>query len=94
MRFAKRWFLIQFGAYLCWVVSQTFLVWLHCDKVRRGAVVVVVVGLGAGAARLDGLHGVGPAGPCGGRFARVRASWRGPHPPERACNRLQSPGHG
>lgn len=32
MRFAKRWFLTQFGAYLVWVVSQTFLVWMHCDK--------------------------------------------------------------
>ncbi|KXZ41393.1 hypothetical protein GPECTOR_497g455 [Gonium pectorale] len=31
-RFGKTTFLIQVSAYLVWVVSQTFLVWLHADE--------------------------------------------------------------
>ncbi len=37
-RFGQATFLAQVSLYLVWVVSQTFLVWLHSDRVRGDGV--------------------------------------------------------
>lgn len=58
-RFAKVTFVAQTTWYLVWVISQTFLVWMHCDKAsgRRALGAVCVLGVRVGARGLDGGKG-------------------------------------
>lgn len=63
-RFGQATFLAQVSLYLVWVVSQTFLVWLHSDRVRD--------------ARAWASHGYGVER--GGRACGSDAGWTRPLP--------------